>query len=398
MSQTTTNILNNVSYALHLHTDAIARLQEQASTGSRINRTSDGPSAAYNILTLNSQEKSLQNYMDNLSDVSDTLGLSSTIVGNITSYLSEVKSRLTQVTSGTYNQQSREIAAEGINDILEQIMSLANTKNLNQYIFGGANTASAPYVIQRTDGEITSVSYQGSTDGRDVEVAPGLQASAFCVGSDIFGSNDRGDPVFMGITGAKAGTGTSSVRGDVWLTVINDGANYKLSIDDGASYVIVPPGGNTNQAVTDSRTGQVLYVDTTGINNTGVELVRVPGTYDVFSTLISIRDILKNKKNLSDAQLRQLEGSCLSSLDEVRNLLVRDSVSIGSKIGFLDDLKNSLTSMKNNAEDNVSRLQDADIAQIAIDLSRRQALYQVSLSVAAKIMSMSLLDFISTSA
>jgi len=398
MSQTASNIYNNISYALCLNGDAIARLQEQVSTGARVNRVSDDPSAAYNILTLNSQGKSLQNYMDNLSDVSDTLQLSSTIVSNITSYLSEVKSRMTQVTSGTYNQQQREAAADGINDILEQIVSLANTKNLNRYIFGGANTASAPYVIERTNGEITGVTYQGSTDARDVEVAPGLNTSAFYVGSDIFGSSDRGDPIFMGTTGAKAGTGTSTVRGDTWLTVIYDGTNYKLSIDDGASYVTVPTGGDTNQQVTDSRTGQVLYVDTTAITGAGVELVRTPGTYDVFNTLISIRDTLKNKRNLSDAQLSQLQDSCLSSLDEISNLLVQDSVSVGSKIGFLDDLKNSLTSMKNNAEDNVSRLQDADIAQLAIDLARRQVLYQLSLSVAAKLMSVTLLDFISTSA
>jgi flagellar hook-associated protein 3 FlgL len=394
MSQTTTNIYNNVIYGLRLNTDAMARLQEQVSTGAKVNRASDDPSAAYSILTLNSQGKSLQNYIDNLSNVSDTLELSSTIVSNITSYLAEVKSKLTQVASGTYGQQSREIIAESINNVLEQIASLANTKNLNQYMFGGADTASAPYVIQRTNGEITAVTYQGSTDERDVEVAPGVQTSAFCVGSDIFSANDRGDPIFMGTTGAKAGTGTSSVRGDVWLTVINDGSNYKLSIDDGASYVTVPTGGNANQPVTDSRTGQVLYVDTTGINSTGVELVRVPGTYDVFSTLISIRDILKNKRNVSDEQLSQLQDSCLSSLDEVRNILVQDSVSIGSKVGFLDDLKESLEGLKNSAEDETARLQDADITQIAIDLARRQVLYQASLAVAAKIMSMTLLDFI----
>lgn len=394
MSQSMAGIYNNISFALRLNTDVIARLQEQASTGTRVNRASDDPSAAYNILTLNSQGKLLQNYMDNLSEVIDTLQLSSTIVSNITSYLSEVKSRITQVTSGTYDQQARESAAESINDILEQIVSLANTKNLNQFIFGGADTASAPYVIQRTNGEITAVSYQGSTDERNIEVSAGVQASASYVGNDIFSSNDRNDPVFMGTTGAKAGTGTSSVRGDVWLTVINDGTNYKLSIDDGASYVTVPAGGDTNQAVTDSRTGQVLYVDTTEINSTGVELVRIPGTYDVFSTLISIRDILKNKRNLSDEQLRQLQDSCLSSLDEVSNHLTQDSVSIGSKIGFLDDLKDGLENLKNNAEDQTSALQDADIAQVSLDLARRQALYQISLSVAAEIMSVSLLDFI----
>jgi flagellar hook-associated protein 3 FlgL len=388
------NIYNTVSFALHLHTEALIRLQEQAATGSRINRPSDSPSEAYNVLSLNSQERSLQNYIDNLSDAVGTLEFSSTVIDDITSYISDAKLRISQVTSGTYDQQARERTAEAINDILEQIVALANTKHMNQYIFGGANTASAPYVVQRTNGEITNVTYQGSTQESDIEVAPGVKSSPFYVGDNIFCSNDRADPIFTGVSGAAAGTGTSSVRGDVWLTVIHDGTNFKLSIDDGASYVTVPVGGDPNQAVTDSRTGRILYVDTTGINNTGVELVRTPGTYDIFNTLITVRDVLKNQRQFSESQLQQLRGSCLASLDEVRNLLLQDSVAVGSKIGFLDDLKDSLKNLKYNAEDESARLQEADIAQIAIDISRREALYQASLAVAAKIMSLSLLDYL----
>jgi flagellin-like hook-associated protein FlgL len=218
--------------------------------------------------------------------------------------------------------------------------------------------------------------------------------SAFYVGDDIFHSDDRGDPVFSGTTGAKPGTGTSNIQGDVWLTVTQDGTNFRLSIDDGASYVTVPSGGDLNQPVTDSRTGRVLYVDSTAITATGVDLVRVPGTYDVFNTLIGIRDILKNKRELSDAQFRQIQGYCMSSLEEVSNLLVQDSVTIGSRIGFLDDLKGNIEGLKYNTEDQAASLQEADIAQLAIDISKHQALYQASLSVAAKIMSMSLLDFL----
>jgi len=152
--------------------------------------------------------------------------------------------------------------------------------------------------------------------------------------------------------------------------------------------------GETNQAVTDSRTGQVLYVDTTGITSTGVELVSMSGTHDIFNTLITIRDILANKNGLPDAQLQTLRENSLGALDEVSNLLLQGQVSVGSKIGFLDNLKNSLTDLKGNTDDNTTRIQEADIAQIAIDISRRQTLYQMSLSVAGKMMSVSLLDFI----
>lgn len=394
MSGTLSSIYNNISLALYLHSKEMARLQEQASTGSRINRASDDPSTAYQILGLNTQERSLGNYMDSISETISTLEISSTIIGDMIPALTEAKIRLTQITSGVYDEEGRKRAADGINDILDQMASLVNTKHMNRYLFGGSDTASAPYVIERTDGKITSVTYQGSFENRVIEVAPGVETSALYIGDDLFHSNERGDPIFLGDTGAKSGTGTSNVQGYAWLTVIHDGSNYKLSIDDGASWTTVPGGGDPNQAVTDSRTEEVLYVDTTEINGTGVELVHIPGTHDIFNTLITIRDILENERELSEAQLQELRNSSIDSLDELSNLLVQNSVTVGAKIGFLENLKDSLQNLKYDAEDEVTRLQEADIAQIAIDLSRRGILYQMSLSIAAKLMSMSLLDYI----
>jgi flagellin-like hook-associated protein FlgL len=109
---------------------------------------------------------------------------------------------------------------------------------------------------------------------------------------------------------------------------------------------------------------------------------------------MGIRDILENPNSLSDAQIREMLDKSLESLDEMTRLLVKTEVSIGSRIGFLYDLKDTIENIEYNAEDETARLIEADIAQIAIDLSRREVLYQMSLSVAARVMSVSLLDFI----
>ena len=394
MSGMLSNIYDKISFALYTHSEAMARLQEQTATGARINRASDDPSSTYQVLGLNSQQTSLENYINNLSEVIQTLDMTSTIIENLISEFTETKTRLTQISSDIYGEQGQQRVAEGIDDILEQVVLLANTKHSGQYLFGGDNTKSAPYVVERSDGKIISVTYQGSAENRNIEVGPGLESSTFYVGENIFCSSNRGTPVFLGSTGAKAGTGTSSVTGDTWLTVTYDVDHYKLSIDDGVTWENVPVGGATNQAVENPETGKVLYVDSTGINSTGVEMVSISGTYDIFNTLISIRDILKNEKGLTDAQVKELINNSLNSLEEISNLLVQTEVSVGSKIGFLDSLKDSLTDLKYNTEDELTRLTEADIAQVAIDLSRREVLYQMSLSVAAKLMSMSLLDYI----
>ena len=506
-------ILNNVHYnaylALSRHAEAMARLQEQAATGSRINRVSDAPTAAYRVLGLDSQQRNLENYMGSLSDVITMLEASSIVIGGgganeagMKDIFLKVKETLAGVTD-TDGEIGRIIHAEAIDSYLEQIVLLANWSYGNQYLFGGSDTDSAPYLVERTNGKITSVTYQGSNEDRNIEVAPGVDSSAFHIGDDIFRSNNRSDPEFLlGSTGAQAGTGTSSVTGYTWLTITEDTdpTKYRLSINDGDDYVTVLKGkgsevqtldfegktptggsftltfdhqttsaidstadadaikaalvalpnldaddivsvtgtfatdftitfadtmgdvpevvvpahtlvdgggaititpatttegiGDNNLAVTNSLTGQVLYVDTTGISSAGVELVSVAGTHDIFNTLITLRDVLENERGLSSDQLRTLQDDLFEAVEEMRTLLVQDSISIDLKIGLLYDIKDSLEDMKFNTENEKTRLEEADIVQIAIDLSRREVLYQMSLSVAAKLLSMSLLDFL----
>jgi len=394
MAGSLNTIYDNISFALSIHADIMNKLQEQVATGSKVNRASDAPSDAYQILGLKSQTKLLENYLENLSTVLDTLEVSSTVIDSMAESINNVRTMISQVTSGIYDEESRERTAEQIDDVLEQMLLLANTKHNGQYIFAGGSSGTAPYLADRTDGKITSITYQAASVSRSVEVAPGMQYEIYYVADSLFRSDNRQQPIFSGDTGAKNGSGTSSVTGDVWMTVIHDGSNYKISIDDGLTYTTVPSGGDTNQAVTDSRTGKVLYVDTTELNSTGIELVRVPGTYDLFNTLISIRDTFTNERGLSDEQIKLALRDTISTLEEVSNLILQANVSIGAKIGFLDDLKQNITEIKYSSEDRTTELEEADITQIAIELSRREVLYEMSLSIAAKILSTSLLDFI----
>lgn len=395
MAGTLNSVYNNTNFALHLHSEAIARLQEQAYTGSRINRSSDAPSEGYQILSLNAQKKNLNNYISNVSDVIGTLEISTGIIGEMQNMIAQSNAELTQITSGTYGQSGREMTAEGINSMLEDMVSKANMQHAGKYIFGGENTTLPPYLVQRTDGQITSVTYQGGSQSREVETASGVQTTAYYAGTDLFHSSDRGTPVFLGDTGSALGSGTSNVRGDTWLTVTDDGGgSYDLSIDDGATTVNVAAADDiTNIAVTNSA-GQVLYVDASNINGEGTDLVRAPGTYDIFNTLISARDILKNERGLSDTQLSVIYGGMSEPLTEMQELLASKQIYIGVRIGSLEKLKENHDDMVFNLEGQTSQLQDADIAQIAIDLSRRSVLYELSLSMAGKLMSTSLLDYI----
>jgi len=395
MSYSLEAIYQNSIWAISHNTAALAKLQEQAASGQAINRPSDNPSDANRILSLRADSRMLEQYLNTIAEVVSILDLSSSVIQSISGELADIMASLTSILSGTTNEQMRSVLAEDLNNTLEQIVSLSNTSRLGQRLFSGANSSVDPYIVERdANGDITRVIYQGSYEERKVEVSSGVEMSALLVGDELFRADEPGTPVFYGTTGAAAGTGTSSVRGDVMLTVTGGPGAYVLSIDGGATTVTVD-GTETNVAVVDGTTGEVLYVDATGITSTGDEPIRVPGTYDMFNILICARDLLRNVDELPTEQWRAVMDATVGSLDMVEERLVRAFPIVGGRIGTLTNLQSSLEDMKVNADEEISRKQDADITQVAVDLARYEVMYEMSLAVAAKMFSLSLMDFIS---
>lgn len=472
-------IYNNTRLALNAHSQQMARLQEQVASGARISRASDAPSDAYRLLKLRAQSQSLGEYTDNLDDVTRTLELAHSIVQEISQNLQTVVGKVGQAATGTYGADTRAIIGEEVNSILEQVVALANTQSLGRYLFAGSQCAAAPYVTE-TDGDyITEVRYQGSADDLPVPIAPGIEMSGVLVADEVFRNDDRGEVELLGETGAAAGAGTPSVRGNVYLelthkettiladpdasglavsgdadvtdtalgvydlivdvpgktirfaggpttsfvgtetalevrnadgdavyvdvTGLNGGlvapatvtlrSDAYLSIDPDAAPTELTDFTNDHVAVVDSD-GRVLYVDATGIRRTGLEPVRLPGTHDVFGMLINARDVLLNRRELSDADQIDLIRKTQQAVEEVVVGVTRAMTSLGARLGALDTLKGSITNIRATADDQAASIENADIAQIAVELARAQTLYEMTLATASRLLSLTLLDFL----
>ncbi len=472
-------IYDNMVSALQIHSQSLVRLQEQVASGSRILRASDAPSDAFRVMHLQEDSQSLEIYSKNIDRVTANIGTSSTILEEFSRTLIHLGGLFTQAASGTYTDEQRAGIAAEIDSILDQAVSFANTKRLGQYLFGGDSTTTPPYVAQRTDGHITAVDYQGSFNNLVVPVGPGVKQSATQIGEEVFRNSQRQQPEFLGNTGAGVGAGTSSVRGDVWLTITHDtttyagatgvaagsrsasedtiiGTSHTLTIDadnsriqlDGGSFVAYGVGGDdgnievtnasgdviyvdvtgldpglsgtvdvsitatgklsidglastvdldaftNNEVVTDSQTGRALYVDATAITRTGVEPVRVPGTYDIFGMLIGMRDRLPELGDLSPEARQDMLQDMSDSLTEVMGGVVKSLASTGGQWLAMETLKTSMEGVKAGLDEQRSGLQDADVIQLAIDLMRTQTLYEMILNSTAKVLSLSLMDFI----
>ncbi|HUU91022.1 MAG TPA: flagellar hook-associated protein FlgL [Phycisphaerae bacterium] len=468
-------IFSTTQAMLRQHAEQLAQLQETVASGARLRRASDAPVDAFRLLGLRTESRSLQTYGDNLTRVSDSLNVTSSVLSKMSETLTRVRELVTQGVSGTYSAANRKTIADEINSLLEQLVSLANTKHGGQRLFGGSHTGSAPYTTEYENGRIVRVTYEGSRQAVMVPVAPGVEYSGVLVGDDIFGGDSRRAPQFFGNTGAAGGVGTSSVTNDVWLTVSHESTTYlgasgmapgtssaaadtilgdnhtltidapnktlrldggpevtfsggetnlvvannggdvayvdvtalggafvgtvgiqttgSLSIDDGASQTATDF-TNANLAVTDSVTGRVLYVDGTGIERSGLEPVRTPGTYDMFGALVTVRDLMLNTRNMSESKQLALLGEMVDSVTEVTQGLTVAEMSVGARIGVLATLGENLDNIQTYTDDQAASLEDADIVQVVTELARRQMLYEVTLASASKLLQLSLFDYI----
>lgn len=388
MSFSFDGLYRSTSYALEKQATAMALLSEQVSTGSQINRISDSPSEANRIMSLSSNNTRLSYFTEEMADFSDKLNLASSLIESMSEQLTDFKGKLTQALSmgGTH----KEALALGIDDLLENLVSLANTERNGQHVFGGADGVSKPYVVEKDNGLITGVYYQGSYEDRKIEVAPSVELSSVFIGDKMFRESSRQAVEFItNTTGAEVGSGTSSVQGYFELEITKPGADYELSIDGGLSSVTVAvPPGNANTAVTDSRTGKVLFVDTTNLTDVGTVTVNAPGTHDVFNLLINIRDLLMS------SDVKEELNATADSFFTVHEKMVAAFAVIGGRASTLGIMKDGYENVQFNAKEEIARLQDADIAQVAVDITRRETLYQMSLGIAGKLLSTSLMNFL----
>ena len=467
------SIYNQTQWALRLQTQTLARLQEQAASGSRVIRASDDPTSANQILALRHDEQRLGDYAKTIQRVEFDLDQASSVLEQISDSLTRARELTSQAASASYNQANRRIIAQEVDSLLEQILSQTNTRNVGRYLFGGAASQAAPYVAQRNqDGQITSVQYQGSQNPLTVAVADGVDSLALMPGDRLFRQNARQAPVFLGNTGLAAGSGTATVRGDAWVTLTHtasayapgagltggasssggdtilgphtllvqaggialddgdvvaiditrpelrltnkagdvlyvDARNYNgfvgtlsvtgqgtISLDDGTTAVAIDDFTQRDLTVTNSLTGQTLSVRLDGVQRVGVEPVRVAGTADIFSTLVNLRDLLNNDWQFSSDKQGRLLGDMLPALEGVAEQLSRGQTTIGARQQALDSLSTTLQTAQDGAKAQADSIQQVDVADLATSLARTQTLYEMTLASTAKLLQMSLLDYL----
>ncbi|MFV9510517.1 flagellar hook-associated protein FlgL [Tepidibacillus sp. LV47] len=143
----------------------------------------------------------------------------------------------------------------------------------------------------------------------------------------------------------------------------------------------------------DPDTGKILFEIGTGItipvNISGKELFGANDATNpnAFQVLEELRSALMNH-NQSDV------NTVLGKLDNVLDNVMSKWAEVGARANRVEMMKNRLDNENINIQTLLSKAEDADLAEVMINLKMEENIYQASLSTGARIIRPTLIDFL----
>jgi flagellin-like hook-associated protein FlgL len=138
----------------------------------------------------------------------------------------------------------------------------------------------------------------------------------------------------------------------------------------------------------------VLNVDPRQIARTGTVDVKFNGTFDAFTTLITLRDLMQNRNGLPTQQVRDRTAQMLPEVDSAHDAVLDGLRELGFRSSSMDVLKNRVEGLMVSRTESLSMVQDTDIAEAILDLQRQDLSYQAALQVSARVIQTSLQGFL----
>lgn len=296
MRVTNSMIARNLLASLNTHLSRMEDLHLQMSTGKRLRLPSSDPAATSVAMRLHTTLTQTRQHGANLDQALSWLDTTDAALNEATGALQRARELAVYGASDTLPQDARDALAREVEQLLEHIIDIANTRFGDLYIFSGNQTLTRPYTYDpATPGPPPA--YAGDHGLRQYEVSDGVTVPVNVPGDQVF------DPIIEG--------------------------------------------------------------------------------------LMSLRDALEA------GDTEALGGEVLQKVDRAVEGLLRQRSDVGARANRLELARSRLDEMELNLERLLSNTEDADLAQVIVDLKISENAYRAALAAGARIIQPSLMDFLS---
>jgi flagellar hook-associated protein 3 FlgL len=407
----TANTYDNTLRNLTTRQTALSSLQEQLSSGKKINRPSDDPAGAAQAERAITRIERVATEQRALASQRNTVAMTESTLAQATAALQSFRDMLVQAGNASLGGLERVNLAKEMTGLRDQLIGYANRVDTNGLpLFSGLASAMAPFV----DGA-AGVTYSGVPGERSAtDVSIPFAADGYAAWMNV----PTGNGIF---TTTLGGTNTGTMFSDVG-TVTDPTAAAVAGFDHTVTFTVVPGSppvttytvtNNTSAAVSAAQPyvagqpivfdGLTLTVRGTPVNGDTLEVnpsaTSGPGTgmFGVLDTAIAGMyapgSTTKGASSLS-AALNQSIARSLAEIDTGMDRLGAARAQAGALLNRADAISSTQETRDIQLQADKSRAEDVDMVKGIADFQNQQTGYQAALQSYAQVQKLSLFNYI----
>ena len=412
MRRISTNMNNNdIQYRLRNHESKLNTVNNQLGSQRRIQQLRDDPIAAGHLVRYQSFKGRIDTFETNAQTITEKLTVREGYMNDSLQIMQRVRELAVAGANGTYTKEDLANMASEVDELLKQLIQNANAVDQDgNSLFAGTNTKSTAFDVElgNVAGSavplIESVTYNGNVDTNRIEIDENqylnvdnsgnrtfwAEHQQLFTGRDASGWQADRDSV-IAVDGHQIEIKTGDNVYSLIAKINNSGAAVKASID--------PVSNGLNLITTDPR--QLWLEDISGTTFTDLGVISSPEQRppynlntdakvsggSMFDSVIALRDAMLAGDHES------IGGRVLGTVDQSVDNLVTRIAELGSEHerATLNIARNSQTSL--NVTQMISTEGDLDFTKAVTDMKMLDYVHQATLSVAGKLYSSSLLNY-----
>lgn len=244
-------------------TSELYKVQQQISSGLRFQRPSEDPASLRRSLIQKDRVQRFETHETSIQHVKSRLQQSEVYLNDANEALTRAKEVALQAPQTT-DDGERQILARELDGILEQLASIANSRDESGYLFSGTAADQEPFPgVTSTVGDGSGqVRYSGTSATTQLHIAGDVSRQAMIPGDTIFQSTKREATVIIGNSGTATANGTDTANGKRQLVITHTSTTYApgSGVSAGTNSVtgdtvIGPAGTHTLRVIDQSGTG-----------------------------------------------------------------------------------------------------------------------------------------------
>jgi flagellar hook-associated protein 3 FlgL len=201
---------SNMKANLGARRDSLARAQEQALSGLRVNAPSDDPLAFTQARAQTAEQARAAAYERTVTNALPSLEVSDSSLADVENVMRRVRDIAVIGANDTLIASDRANLVQELDGLKQQLVTLGNTKSGDRFVFGGYKDGQPPF-------DAAGV-YSGDTAVQQVEVGRNVTMPLGITGDRIFGNANGGQDIFTAITDLQTAL-SSGVADDISVTL-----------------------------------------------------------------------------------------------------------------------------------------------------------------------------------